>query len=81
MFTKNSKVYVAGHNGLVGSAIVRELKRKGYRKIITVSKKKLDLTNQTKTLQFLKYLNLLRAHFLDHRRQWIDKLKEELIYT
>ena len=54
MFTKNSKVYVAGHNGLVGSAIVRELKRKGYRKIITVSKKKLDLTNQTKTLQFLK---------------------------
>ena len=54
MFTKNSKIYVAGHNGLVGSAIVRELKRKGYRKIITASKKKLDLTNPTKTLQFLK---------------------------
>ena len=54
MFTKNSKIYVAGHNGLVGSAIVRELKRKGYKRIITASKKKLDLTNPTKTLQFLK---------------------------
>ena len=31
MFTKNSKIYVAGHNGLVGSAIVRELKRRGFK--------------------------------------------------
>ena len=54
MFIKSSKIYVAGHNGLVGSAIVRELKKKGYKKIITASKKKLDLTNPTKTLQFLK---------------------------
>ena len=45
-FSKNSKIYVAGHNGLVGSAIVRELKKKGYKKIITSSKKKLDLTSQ-----------------------------------
>jgi GDP-L-fucose synthase len=51
---KNSKIYVAGHNGLVGSAIVRELKRNGYKKIITASKKELDLTDSVKTLKFLK---------------------------
>ena len=36
MISKNSKIYVAGHNGLVGSAIVRKLKKKGYRNILTV---------------------------------------------
>ena len=32
MINKNSKIFVAGHNGLVGSAIVRKLKNKGYKK-------------------------------------------------
>jgi GDP-L-fucose synthase len=50
----NSKIYVAGHNGLVGSAIVRQLKIKGYNNIIVASKKKLDLTNQLSVLKFLK---------------------------
>jgi GDP-L-fucose synthase len=50
----NSKIYVAGHNGLVGSAIVRELKRKGYQNILVASKKKLDLTSQSNVLRFLK---------------------------
>ncbi len=54
MIKANSKIYVAGHNGLVGSAIVRELKRNGYKNIIVASKKKLDLTNQANTLKFLK---------------------------
>ena len=45
MISKNSKIYVAGHNGLVGSAIVRSLKKRGYKKILTASRKKLDLTN------------------------------------
>jgi GDP-L-fucose synthase len=54
MRMKNSKIYVAGHNGLVGSAIVRELKRNGYKKIITASKRELDLTDSVKTLKFLK---------------------------
>ena len=52
MIKLNSKIYVAGHNGLVGSAIVRELKRKGYHNILVVSKKKLDLTNQLNVLRF-----------------------------
>lgn len=42
---KNSKIYVAGHNGLVGSAIVRNLKQKGYTNIIGKSHKELDLTD------------------------------------
>ena len=54
MLKFNSKIYVAGHKGLVGSAIVRELKKKGYTNIITRDKKKLDLTNQTKVIKFLK---------------------------
>ena len=49
-----SIIYVAGHNGLVGSAIVRELKKKGFKKIIVASRKQLDLTDQGKVLKFLK---------------------------
>ncbi len=54
MITKKSKIFIAGHKGLVGSAIVRRLKKQGYENIITIDKKKLDLTNQTKTYKFLK---------------------------
>ena len=39
----NSKIYVAGHRGMVGSAIVRELQRQGYTNIITRTHKDLDL--------------------------------------
>lgn len=51
---KNSKIYVAGHNGLVGSAIVRRLKFNDYRNVLTVDRKYLDLSNQKKVYQFLK---------------------------
>lgn len=43
---KTSKIYVAGHRGMVGSAIVRELNRQGYTNIITRTHHELDLTNQ-----------------------------------
>ena len=46
---KTSKIYVAGHNGLVGSAIVRKLKENGHRNIITFSHSELDLTNKGDT--------------------------------
>ena len=49
-----SKIYVAGHTGLVGSAIIRELKKKGFKKIITATRIQLDLINQQKVLKFLK---------------------------
>ena len=54
MIKKSDKIFVAGHKGLVGSAIIRKLKAKGYLKIITVNKKKLDLTDQKKVFLFLK---------------------------
>ena len=57
MINKNLKIYIAGHNGLVGSAIVRELKKKGYKKIIVANREKLDLTNQLGVLRFLKKIN------------------------
>ena len=49
---KNSKIYVAGHKGLVGSAIVRELEIQGYTNIITRSKSELDLMKQTDVYNF-----------------------------
>jgi len=52
---KNSKIYVAGHNGMVGSAIVRKLKDLGYTNIVTKSKKELDLTNQFLVNQFFHF--------------------------
>ena len=51
---KKSKIFVAGHNGLVGSAIVRRLKFYGYTKITTIPKKKLDLRDQNKVNIFFK---------------------------
>ena len=54
MISKNSKIFLAGHKGLVGSAIYKLLIRKGYKKIKTVDKKKLDLLNQNKVFNFLK---------------------------
>ena len=57
MIFKNRNIYVAGHRGLVGSAILRILKLKGYKNIITASRKELDLTNQSKVLNFFKKKN------------------------
>jgi GDP-L-fucose synthase len=50
---KNSKIFLAGHKGLVGSAILTKLKKKGYKKIITVDKKSLDLRDQKRVFFFL----------------------------
>ena len=50
----NSKIYVAGHRGLVGSAIVRNLEAKGYTNIIYRTHKELDLTNQADVQAFFK---------------------------
>ena len=52
---KDSNIFVAGHNGMVGSAIVRKLKELGYTKIITKSRKELDLTNQFQVMQFFHF--------------------------
>ena len=49
---KDEKIYVAGHRGMVGSAIVRELERQGYTNLITRTHKELDLTRQDQVEKF-----------------------------
>lgn len=53
MIEKNEKIFLAGHNGLVGSAILRILVKYGFKNIITVNRLDLDLTNQQKVFSFL----------------------------
>ena len=45
LISKDDKIFVTGHNGMVGSAVCRKLKKKGYKKILTVTRKDLDLRN------------------------------------
>ena len=54
MINKNAKIYVAGHRGLVGSAIIRILEQNGYTNIIVRTHKELDLTNREATDTFFE---------------------------
>jgi len=54
MISKQSKIYIAGHNGMVGSAIWRQLEQKGYQNLIGKSSKELDLRDQHAVMSFLK---------------------------
>ena len=54
MMEKESKIYVAGHRGMVGSAIVRELRRQGYSNILTRTHSELDLTDQNAVETFFR---------------------------
>ena len=51
---KNSKIYIAGHRGLVGSAIVKNLEAKGYTNLVYRTHKELDLTNQKEVEDFFE---------------------------
>ena len=50
----DSKIYIAGHNGMVGSALVRELETNGYKNLIFKNSKELDLTNQHQVHAFFE---------------------------
>ncbi len=50
--TKDSRIYVAGHRGLVGSAVVRRLRAEGYRRLLTRTHSQLDLTSQAAVERF-----------------------------
>ena len=52
--TKDSKIYIAGHRGMVGSAIWRALEAKGYTNLIGKTSKELDLRNQQAVYDFVK---------------------------
>ena len=83
MINFKSKIFVAGHKGLVGSAIVRKLKEKKYKNILTASRNKLDLTNQN---EVFKYLNKNKPNFIFIAAAKVggiysnDKYKAEFIY-
>ena len=83
MINFKSKIFVAGHKGLVGSAIVRKLKEKKYKNILTASRNKLDLTNQNEVFE---YLNKNKPNFIFIAAAKVggiysnDKYKAEFIY-
>ena len=57
MINKNSKIFIAGHKGHLGSSILRELKKKKYVNLITKNKTQLNLLDQSKVFKFLKKKN------------------------
>ena len=54
MINNQSKIFIAGHKGMLGSSILRILKKKGYKNLITIEKKKLDLRNQLLVKKFFE---------------------------
>ena len=50
MLNKKAKIFIAGHKGMVGSSIHRKLKKTGYKNLLLVDKRKLDLLDQKKSL-------------------------------
>ena len=54
MLNKKSKIFIAGHKGMVGSSICKKLKQNGYSNLIFNSKKKLNLLDQAKVYKYLK---------------------------
>ena len=54
VINKNSKIFIAGHNGMVGSAVVRLLSSRGYKNIFFTNRRVLDLRNQAKVFNYIK---------------------------
>ena len=54
MINKRSRIFIAGHKGLLGSSLLKLLKKKKFKNLIFIEKKKLDLRNQNKVFKFLK---------------------------
>ncbi|MEC8853950.1 MAG: NAD-dependent epimerase/dehydratase family protein, partial [Bacteroidota bacterium] len=51
---KTDRIYIAGHNGMVGSAIIRKLKSEGYENLVIKNSNELDLRNQNAVNQFFE---------------------------
>ena len=64
----NSKIFIAGHNGLVGSAILRNLKSNGYLNLITKTRNELDLTDAVAVKNF----------FLSEKPEYVFLLQQKL---
>tara|TARA_B100000795_G_scaffold244740_1_gene209435 strand:+ start:135 stop:320 length:186 start_codon:yes stop_codon:yes gene_type:complete len=57
MINKKSKIFVAGHNGFVGRAIIKKLAELGYQNVFTQSRKKLDLLDTKKVFNYIQKKN------------------------
>ena len=73
MLSKDSKIYIAGHHGLVGSAIWNNLKKRGYNNLVGRSHKELDLTDQYAVEKFFdeekpdgEFIVSCRLHHAEH---------------
>ena len=75
MMEKNAKIYVAGHRGMVGSAIVRELERQGYTNIITRTHKELDLCRQDAVEEFFAAEKPEYSHTATNVRSTLRSIK------
>ena len=51
---KTDNIFIAGHKGLVGSSVYKLLKKKGFKKLIVIDSKKLDLRNSNKVFKYFK---------------------------
>ena len=54
MINKKSKIFIAGHKGMIGSAILRKLKKSSYKNLFFRTRNQLDLTNQTKSFKLFQ---------------------------
>ena len=52
--SKKDRIFLAGHNGLVGSAVLKKLKQLNYSNIVVANKKELNLLDQSKVFRFLQ---------------------------
>ena len=57
MISKSSPIFIAGHRGMVGSAILKELESQGYHNIITAPREQLDLTRQKLVNNFFRQIS------------------------
>lgn len=58
----NHKIFVAGHNGMLGKALCKRLRHKGYKNILVANRKQLDLTNQKNVFEFFKKQNINQVY-------------------
>jgi GDP-L-fucose synthase len=64
MLTKNSNIFVTGHKGLVGSALIRRLTNHGYKNINSSTRNKLDLRDQREVFKFFQKKKLMQLSTL-----------------
>jgi GDP-L-fucose synthase len=83
MINKNSKIYISGHNGMLGSGILKFLENKGFKKIFLKTRKELDLRDQKKVFRYIAKIKPEAVIICSAKVGGIkanDKFKAEFIY-